>query len=540
MTDYLIVGGGTAGLVVAARLSEDPNVKVTVLESGPDRTYNDQVQDPKMWRALSGTNLDWKVKMAPAAKLNNRRLDHPAGRVLGGSSVINGMAYVAPSPAGIDAWAKLGNPNWTWKSLKPYFNKSITVNMPDSLGDSLGPQPAAHGPVQLSFPAVGNRDNNTLLNAWNTAFKNLKYEFNPSVLPEKPLGIRPYVATIDPKTGLRSGADRGYGAMASARPNVTIITNATVRKILFKHDSFTDAIATGVEVSVNGIVSTYNATKEVILAAGAFNTPKILEHSGIGQRELLQKFRVPVIVNSPGVGENLQNHVMYPIRAPLKEHHGLKHLSPGMKSLALVRVHTVEQKVFNKMHEEEFEGKTGEVVRSLLEDHSEPTACIVLSIASPRLAMIVPILSYPLSRGSCHINAANPYTNPTVRSKLCSKQLDIESLAKQVQACCCTINSPFMQPIFEKNTRDLHVMSIVNDLRGEALPAHHACGTAAMLPKEAGGVVDQNLIVYGTKNLRIVDASIFPLIPLANPLATVYAVAERAADLIKGRTSYTE
>jgi choline dehydrogenase-like flavoprotein len=447
------------------------------------------------------------------------------------------MAYVAPSPAGIGAWAKLGNPDWTWNSLLPYLQKSYTVTAPESHPDLKETQRTpSTGPVQLTFPALADPGSKPLLDAWNEALAAQGYEFNPDILAEEnSLGPRPYAATIDPVSGLRSGADRGYGPMIFGRPNVRITTDATVRRILFDSNG-PSLTVNGVEYTHNGQLVTAQASKEVILAAGAFHTPKLLELSGIGQKERLEKLGIPVILDLPGVGENLQNHLLRPIIAPLKEHPGLHNISPGLKSFAMTRLDPEEQSMLLSSNEGDFDNRVNQTIRSIISSPTEATASIFLGAVAPSVAVLVPIISFPLSRGSCHLSSTDPDALPTVDGGFASKELDREILARHVRNCYKLINSPGLGSIFESTAADLDIESIKKDLRDTASSAHHGCGTAAMLPKDEGGVVNQNLTVYGTENLRIVDASVFPLIPHANPLATVYAVAERAADLIYGAT----
>lgn len=471
------------------------------------------------------------------ANLNGRELDHAAGRVLGGSSAINGMLYVAPSPAGIDAWAKLGNPEWTWDSLLPYLQKSYTATAPEShpaLKESQ--RTASTGPVQVTFPALADVRNKFLLNAWNEAFATQGWEVNPDILTEQhSLGPRAYAATIDPASGMRSSADRAYGGMLPGRSNVTILTHATVHRILFDSiESKTTAV--GVEYIQNGQLTTAKASKEIILAAGAFHTPKLLELSGIGQKERLKNLEIPLVIDLPGVGENLQNHLLHPIIAPLKEHPKLENIQPGFKAIAMTRLDSSELTSLLSLYATDFDNPTSRAIRSIFDSPSEATASVVLGVVSSTVAVIVPIISFPLSRGSCHISNTDPDALPMVDAGLASKELDLEILARHVRNCYELINSPVLSSFFQENGTDLDIETIKEDLRTTALPANHACGTAAMLPKEEGGVVDSNLTVYGTENLRVVDASVFPLIPHSNPLATVYAVAERAADLIRSAT----
>ncbi|KAJ5662167.1 uncharacterized protein N7477_009783 [Penicillium maclennaniae] len=530
---YLIIGGGTAGLVVACRLSEDPNLSIVVLESGPDRSNDPQVQDPGSWHSLSGSDLDWKMKIISQAGLNNRGQDHPAGKVLGGSSAINGLAYAPPSPAGIDAWARLGNPKWNWKSLRPYLQKSITVTPPNG-----GPIPKSerHESIKVTYPALQDKVASPLLEGWNDAFKSQGYDFISDFLAEnKTIGSRAYTATIDPESGLRSSADNEYGAVARARANVTIVTEATVHRILFDSKG-ADVNAAGAKVTFkNGQTADIIAVKEVIMAAGAFHTPKILELSGIGGKERLDKLAIPVVIDHPGVGENLQNHLMSVLPAPLSPDAGLEGVKPGLKSIAFVRIDPEEQ---NKLFAAGPEPKSAseKVIQSIIQDPNEASASIFLAVRSASLALLGAITSFPFSRGSTHISSAEFDTMPTVDPGFLSNELDLEILARHVQTLHELPTSDSLKKFFQQtgSSSQPDLEEIKKKLRASALTTHHTCGTTAMLPRADGGVVDQDLKVYGTTNLRVVDASVFPLIPHANPMATVYAVAEKAADIIRG------
>ncbi|KAJ5722006.1 hypothetical protein N7488_000041 [Penicillium malachiteum] len=455
-------------------------MQVVVLESGPDCIADPLVQDPNAWPALSGSEVDWQMKTVPQAGFNDREQDQIAGKMLGGSSALNGMAWVPPSRAGIDAWQALGNPRWNWSSFLPYLNKSITVTKP-------GETPYGNGPIQ----------------AWNEALKEQGYEFTTKIVGEehKTIGTRPYTATIDPRFHSRSSADNAYAYAQQKRPNLQIITQATVHKI----DS--RAIASGVEVECNGQTMYIHAEKDVLLAAGALQTPKLLELSGIGQKDRLTKLGIIVVVDHPGVGENLQNHIWSVLPTLLK----VEGVPPGIKILALTRLGLDDQEQI--LSKSSVENSSNHIIKSILQDPDNASACLAFSVMPGGVALLIALASFPLS--------------------LFQNDIYIEILARHVQNLQQLTHSPAFEDILHPiEVTDLETTK--KTLReASALATHHSCGTAAMIPREAGGVVNENCRVYGTRNVRVVDASVFPLIPHGNPMATVYAVAEKAVDMMK-------
>ena len=472
--------------------------------------------------------------------MNGREHAHGAGKALGGTSAINGMGFVPPSPAGIDGWAKLGNPKWTWNSLVPYLRKSYTITRPEPniCSDiAVDEKSSASGPIQVTYPALEKKKNHVLIQAWNDALKAMGYDYTGAdvLAEEKTIGSSPYTASIDPNSGYRSSADVEYGALASKRGNVTITTEATVLRVLFSPSDTENKVATGVDVLVNGEPATIQAAKEVILAAGTFNTPKLLELSGIGDKGRLTGLGIPVVIDNPGVGENLQNHLMSLYPVSLNHRPDLEGITPGFYAMAFIRLCADEQEKLltrylslpRKPHEK--------AIQSIIDQPNEATGLLYLLVMPGNGCVLGMIPCFPFSRGSTHISSADPNAKPIIDPRFFSHDLDIEIMARYVQTLHNLPSAPALQPYFQQDSRAADLEATKKFLRGAGTEmAHHACGTAPMLPREDGGVVDQDLRVYGTENVRVVDASVFPLISNANPMATVYAVAERAADLIRG------
>ncbi|KAF3480942.1 glucose-methanol-choline oxidoreductase [Arthroderma uncinatum] len=607
--DYVIVGGGTAGLVIAARLSEDPSKTVIVLEGGQIMTEDPRVNIPALWTTLMGSEADWSFETVPQhssskvadlaffdplqAELNDRAIKEPQGKLLGGSSAVNGQAFIAPSQAGIDAWAWLGNPTWTWESLLPYYRKSYTLHVPDErtckhldLGWIDDNVKGVDGPIHVSFAGVAQ---NPLIKAWIDAFKSLGYNTTADPFSGKSIGAYSNASTIHPTTKTRSHAGIEYGLPASRRPNVRIMTCATAQRIVLE-DSSEGVVAKGVEVNVGGNIETITANTEVILAAGAFNTPKLLELSGIGGAETLSSVGIPVVIDNSGVGENLQDHLMTGISFEVVE--GVATSDPLMRQEAeaiqeAMQMYTehkagpmliggVQSSAFMPLFE--FSSVDGvrrrkelfdthltsnsdqeQAIRAIIDGPDEATCAMFMFLAQANLhensrsfvgQNLLPgnyvslglSLAMPFSRGSTHITSSNPEDKPKIDPRFFSHPLDIEIMARRLIDLerLHTLDGlkDFIKPDGQRNHLDAFLTDLDSAnryLRDTATTAYHTCGTAAMLPREKGGVVDEKLVVYGTKNLRVCDASIFPLITRGNIMSTVYAVAERAADIIKGR-----
>ncbi|KAK7728761.1 hypothetical protein SLS53_009366 [Cytospora paraplurivora] len=601
--EYVIVGGGLAGLVVAVRLTEDPNISVLVLEAGEDRTTDPRIRTPASWPSLLGSDeFDWSYKTVPQQGLDGKVIPLSQGKLLGGSSAINGQAFVANSKSAVDAWAQFGNPGWDWQSLAPYFKKFHTLSRPspaaskhlrlDYIDEAVR---ATDGPVQASFPEVTN---DPLPTAWVDTLSALGWPASGDPFSGEFVGGYINAMSIDPDSCTRSDTATAYYGPVKARTNLHVVTGAIADKITFDTSRKVPK-AVGVQVQRDGNARTVEVTKEVILAAGVFGTPKLLELSGIGDKSLLEKLGIPVIVHNHNVGENLQDHlnagVSFEVADGVQTMDGLSRQEPEAIGAAMQEYISKKQGPFalggnyagslipvpDFVEGPEAEATLGKVlsdldaiatpgdfspyhtefIRSILGKRSEGTgnlftyaACgnfipdgagadiIQGASSSGNFVTICAALLFPLSRGCSHITSSDPAQKPTINPRYLSHPLDLEVLARFLRYIDTIVQGEPLAKFLKPGGRRSH--GAPTDLtnleqaktyaKKAALSCWHPTSTCALLPKERGGVVDPNLVVYGVEGLRIVDSSVIPIATRGNPQTTVYAVAERAADLIKG------
>ncbi|KAM0477851.1 hypothetical protein ACHAPX_005617 [Trichoderma viride] len=590
--DYIIVGGGTAGLVLAARLTEDSSKRVLVLEAGEDLTADARLSVPAMWPTLLNTDADWKFKTVPQAGFNNREIAFPQGRLLGGSSALNGLSFTLSTRANVDAWAKLGNPGWDWASFSKSQAKSYTLTSGPAAGTS------GSGPLQLSFP---KDTDNQWPKIWQQTIAALGFSKDGNPYTDQVCGPIFVADAIHPATKTRSYAGNAYLAPARDRKNLTIVTKAAVEKIVFAKNG--DAVtAEGVKYTKDGADLTATGT-EIILTAGTINTPKILELSGVGDARLLTKLGIDVVIDNPNVGENLQNHPLCGLSFQALDSEetmdGLARQDPTALQAAMAAygqqlgpfarsgTNAAAQLPFPGIQSAEgkaevekliakyiapgsggdtpFAEAQADFVRSVLTSTEEPSGYFMSfpgyasfnqdgTMAPPpsgtdKYFSIALMLTHPLSRGSVHIKSASPTsTELDIDPRYFSHPLDIEVLARHLRFIESIAKAePLVSHLQAGGKRNAAAESVGNLLAAEtgleqakdylrqtAVGAHHFTGTCSMMAKELGGVVDSKLRLYGCPNLRIADASIIPLTPKANPQATVYGVAEHAASIIKG------
>ncbi|KAJ7038815.1 alcohol oxidase [Mycena alexandri] len=580
--DYVLIGGGTAGLALGARLAEDKGVSVCVLEAGKDHSGTEDVKIPGKYMANIGKEWDEGILNVPGG--NDRVIYSPRGKGLGGSSLLNFMQLIRPPPSEYDALeTSLGATGWNAAEFLKYFKKSQHLPENQSPGNAaypLAPDPALYGSgpipntVPVHTPAIAAH--------YYEACAAVGLPFNPVGGNGNNGGVWPALAAVDPAHATRVSAEVAYLAPMRGATNLTVLTEARATRILFDGNT-----ATGVQFHEQdaAVVRTVHAKREVVLCAGAFHTPRLLELSGIGDRQYIPE-GVPQVVNLPGVGSNLQEHpsvlclcetdpsiesydiLTDPAVAAQKLEEYKTHRT-GPLSTAPLFYSYLPLKAFmdadkiteiRRMADEATTESTGIASTQALEllkkwlhdDEAYQIEIIMVPMHLPMLpgGNFVPgkcyfffsiILLHPFSHGTAHHSPTGAH-GLDVSLNLLSNPIDTQILAAGVQ---------FGQKILaqdalakEAGARAVAPGPAVVDVQAaeawvkQALAtAFHPLGTAAMLPRAEGGVVDPQLKVYGTDNLRVVDASVIPVQLSCHPMGTIYVIAEKAADMIKARST---
>ncbi|SPQ25932.1 bb02905e-a6b5-44a0-b1cb-607825c8e916 [Thermothielavioides terrestris] len=578
---FIIAGGGIAGLTLADRLTEDPNVTVLVIEAGP----LDQGQDGILVPGAYAPYLYFWPNLitVPQAGLNNRTPGAITAQVVGGGSTINAMVFLRGDADDYDAWGSLGNPGWSWQGLLPYFIKSENFTAPDasfaataniSWDDSIR---GHSGPVMNSYP---NYFYPGSANWWNAALEiGLPAVKDPQAGSKE--GVFWMPTDLDATTMTRDHARRNhYDRVKDSRPNYHLLTSNIVCQVLFM-----GKVAIGVSyVPTSGggssCTSSVYASKEVILAAGGFGTPKILQLSGVGPRKLLNKLGIPVVADLPGVGQNLQDQPTLTI-----PYNFTANVVPNYGTLLTNSTYNAEQRaLYDSFHEGAYTivsslstnigalslqqatssykdiiaaakaanpaySLPADVDPTVLKGYKAQRAALLNQFASPNVGVGTvhwgtsdSALIYhlkPLSRGTVNINSTDPLASPLIDFRTATDPVDLQVYTAIFRKNRELFAAPSMQllgpteaaPFGAHLTTDAEIAAVMRD---QINPTNaHQCCTAAMLPLELGGVVSSDQKVYGVQGLRVADISHWPFQLSGAPMATMYASAERLADLIK-------
>ncbi len=522
--DYVIVGAGSAGCVLANRLSEQSDCTVALLEAG-GRDWNPWIHVPVgYFKTIHNPSVDWCYKTEPDPGLNGRTLEWPRGKVLGGSSSLNGLLYVRGQAEDYDHWRQLGNEGWSFDDVLPYFRKS--ENQERGADDYHGQD----GPLAVSDMRV-HRD---ICDAFIDAAVNAGIPRSDDFNGRDQEGVGYFQLTM--KNGWRCSTAASYLRPARRRQNLNIITHALARKVVMK-----DGVAVGVEAKIKGEVQTVRARREVLLAAGAIGSPQLLELSGIGQGEVLQDHGIKVIRDLPGVGENLQDHLQ-------------------IRSVYTCSVPTLNDEVNN------FFRCMGMGIQFILTRHGPMTmgASQVAAFAKTRPDLETPNVQFhiqplssdnpghgldnfsaftssvcqlrPESQGSIHIKSPDPEAYPAIRPNYLATSTDrriaVEGLRLSRRIAQA---APLKDVVLDEREPGWDLKTdeeLLEWIRNRATTIYHPVGTCKM-GHDTKAVVDPRLRVQGVGGLRVVDASVMPSITSGNTNAPAIMIGEKAADIIR-------
>jgi len=527
--DYVIVGAGSAGCVLASRLTENPDVRVLVLEAGPPDTA-DEIHIPAAISQLFQGPYDWNYRTVPQQRAGDRSIYWPRGRVLGGSSSINAMIYIRGSRHDYDTWRdEYGCDGWGYTDLLPYFLRSEH----NSRGESAWH--GASGPLSVQ----DLRYKSSLTEAFVAAARNCGQAANDDFNGAQQDGVGFYQVTQ--QGGRRWSAADAYLHPAAARPNLTILTDALATGIEIEGGR-----ALGVRYLRRGVEEVAWAEAEVILAGGAVNSPQLLMLSGIGPADDLREHGIPVLVESPGVGANLSDHPIVTGMWATPRSRGLWELA-GPRNLARWQLMHSGPLTSNVAEAGGFWRSDPALPAPDIQWHVLPVPYQNYGLADPAIRALSVLITLVAagSRGRIRLHSADPRHKPAIDPAYLSDMTDLDPLLRAIaqvrEFAAARPMSKICQSELAPGDGLRTEAELIDWIRSDITTIYHPAGTCAMggdsvlAASKLASVVDTDLRVRGVERLRVVDASVMPTVPRGNTNAPVIAIAERAADLISGR-----
>ncbi|KAH8892594.1 glucose-methanol-choline oxidoreductase [Thozetella sp. PMI_491] len=569
--DFIIVGGGTTGLVLADRLSETGTQKILVLEAGPKPEVVAMYEAPGAVEFLGGTAVDWNFYTEPQTFLNGRTLPYHRGRCLGGSSAINGLFYGRGSASVYDHWVRLGNPGWGWDDVYPSFIRGTRFNAPnkgngyDQSYQTWDPSAYSDGPLEIGFQGFVPGSSVGFIKAAEAANVPIVNELNAG----NGTGVKQGTACLTSKYR-RSSAYDSYYKRSVDRPNLDVLHDAPVQKILFSKNATGTPVATGIVFidQWTGLYRTVSAKKEVLVTLGSFQSPQLLMVSGIGPAATLASQGIAPVVINENVGQHMNDHNVFSIMAtstpeastnqwifdlPLLQASQAEYYANGsghytapsgitnaFQSLSDAHLRAigggavVDEGLTNRstvefLFESIFypEGPTPNYMWSLNQSYISLTASSLVALSKGNVTIQSNVM------GDAPIINPNYYSHPADRVVAINAFRDLRKILAHPELAQFTVGPHNGEVAPGASVDDDDDDAIFEYIKATTVPNWHASGTNRMLPRENGGVVDPRLRVYGTSGLRVVDSSIMPTVPDVNIQGPVFMVGEHGAKIIR-------